>query len=432
VPKKNDPLLFIFFLTATKNCFIPLGENQRIDMPPKLSLKDLLVKGKKVLMRVDFNVPLDKNGKITDDTRIRASLPSIQYILERGGSIILMSHLGRPKNKKTPDFSLAPCAQQLSQLLGKPVIMAKDCVGEEVRELVKDLQPGQILLLENLRFHEGEENPDKDPQFAKELASLGDLYVNDAFGTAHREHASTAVIAKYFPDKAAAGLLIEKELDFLGKALLDPKRPFYALIGGAKVSSKIGILKSLLEKADALLIGGGMAYTFFKAQGIPIGQSIHEDDFLNEAREILAAAKTINVKIILPIDQVIADKVDADASKRIIDSATGIPDGMQGVDIGPKTIELFTNELKQASTLLWNGPLGVFEIPAFATGTQAIAKVIAGLKATTIVGGGDSIAALQAAGLADKVSHVSTGGGATLEFIEYGTLPGIEALSNRN
>jgi len=401
-------------------------------MPPKLSLKDLLVKGKKVLMRVDFNVPLDKNGKITDDTRIRASLPSIQYILERGGSIILMSHLGRPKNKKTPDFSLAPCAQQLSQLLGKPVIMAKDCVGEEVRELVKDLQPGQILLLENLRFHEGEENPDKDPQFAKELASLGDLYVNDAFGTAHREHASTAVIAKYFPDKAAAGLLIEKELDFLGKALLDPKRPFYALIGGAKVSSKIGILKSLLEKADALLIGGGMAYTFFKAQGIPIGQSIHEDDFLNEAREILAAAKTINVKIILPIDQVIADKVDADASKRIIDSATGIPDGMQGVDIGPKTIELFTNELKQASTLLWNGPLGVFEIPAFATGTQAIAKVIAGLKATTIVGGGDSIAALQAAGLADKVSHVSTGGGATLEFIEYGTLPGIEALSNRN
>lgn len=400
-------------------------------MATKLSLKDLSLKGKKVLVRVDFNVPLDKKGEITDDTRIRASLPSIQYILEKGGSVILMSHLGRPKNKKTPEFSLAPCAKHLSQLLGKPVIMAKDCIGKEVKELVEELQPGQIILLENLRFHEGEENPDKDPQFAKELASLGDLYVNDAFGTAHREHASTAVIAKYFPDKAAAGFLIEKELSFLGKALLNPKRPFYALIGGAKISSKIGILKSLLGKADALLIGGGMAYTFFKAQGLPIGQSIHEDEFLQEAKEILAVAKSKNIKILLPVDQVIADKVAGDAATRIIASANGIPEGMQGVDIGPKTIELFARELGQAATILWNGPLGVFEIPAFATGTQEIAKVVAGLKATTIVGGGDSIAALQAAGLADKVSHVSTGGGATLEFIEYGTLPGIEALTNR-
>lgn len=401
-------------------------------MTRKLSLKDLPVKGKKVLMRVDFNVPLDKQGRITDNTRIKAAIPSILYILNNGGAVILMSHLGRPKNKKSPEFSLAPCAKELSLLIGKPVEMASDCVGPEVKELVKDLSPGQILLLENLRFHEGEENPENDPNFAKELASLGDLYVNDAFGTAHREHASTAVIAQYFPGKAAAGFLIEKELDFLGKALLEPKRPFLALIGGAKISSKIGVLKSLLEKADTLLIGGGMAYTFFKASGIEIGESIHEDEYLDEAKQLLSIAKREGKKIILPVDQLIGDKIEQGAMTRVVDSAQGIPKGMQGVDIGPKTIELFSKELQKAATVLWNGPLGVFEIPAFAKGTMEIAKVISNLSATTIVGGGDSIAALQEAGLADKVSHVSTGGGATLEFIEFSTLPGIEALSDKN
>lgn len=399
-------------------------------MTRKLSLTNLPIKGKKVLMRVDFNVPLNKEGKITDNTRIKAALPSIQYVLDNGGSVILMSHLGRPKNRKTPEFSLAPIAKELSQLIGKPVTMAPDCIGENVKELARTLQPGQILLLENLRFHEGEENPEKDIQFVKELASLGDVYVNDAFGTAHRSHASTAVIADYFPDKAAAGFLVEKELEYLGKALIEPKKPFYAIIGGAKVSSKIGVLKALINKVDVLLIGGGMAYTFFKAQGISIGNSLHEDDYLEEARAILSSAAQKGVKILLPVDTVVADKIAPDAKTSIVDSAKGIPDNTEGVDIGPKTIELFSNELKNASTILWNGPLGVFEIPAFATGTMEIARLIAGLRATSIVGGGDSVAALQAAGLADKVSHVSTGGGATLEFIEFGTLPGIEALSN--
>lgn len=398
-------------------------------MDDKLSLRNLSIKGKKVLMRVDFNVPLDKTGKITDDARIKASLPSIRYVLEQGGALILMSHLGRPKNKPMAEFSLAPCAKRLSELLGRPVAMAPDCVGPEAEKLTNSIKPGEILLLENLRFHKGEEYPEEEPEFVKQLAKQGNVYVNDAFGTAHRAHASTAAIARYFPGNAAAGFLLEKEIAYLGQTLLKPKCPFYAIIGGAKVSTKIGVIKSLLKKADGIFIGGGMAYTFFKAKGIPIGESIHEDDYLDEAKEILEITSLGRGKFFLPQDIVIADKLSADANVRIIDASQGIPDGWQGVDIGPKTISAFSSELKKAAEILWNGPVGVFEIPPFAKGTQSIAEVLAELPAITIVGGGDSIAALQAAGVAEKISHVSTGGGAALEYIEYGTLPGIEALT---
>jgi phosphoglycerate kinase len=395
----------------------------------KISLQNLPVKGKKVLMRVDFNVPLNEKGHITDDTRIEATLPSILYVLERGGSLILMSHLGRPKDKRVPELSLKPCAKRLSELLGREVLMAPDCVGPEVEKMAKGLKAGQILLLENLRFHRGEEHPEEDSQFVKQLASLGDVYVNDAFGTAHRAHASTAVIAQFFSGKAAAGLLLEKEIRFLGEALANPKRPFYAIIGGSKISTKCGVIEVLLQKADAVLIGGGMAYTFLKAQGIEIGDSIHEDDFLDKARDILKMSMKKGSRLLLPSDIVIADKIKEGAAKHIIESHKGIPKGFQGVDIGPQTIQNYANELRKAATILWNGPLGVFEVPEFARGTNAIAHILTQLKATTIVGGGDSIAAIQAAGVADKISHLSTGGGASLEYIEYGTLPGIEALS---
>lgn len=396
----------------------------------KLTLSHLDVKNKKVLMRVDFNVPLSKTGEITDDTRIKASLPSIQYVLSHGGSVILMSHLGRPKGKPEKEFSLAPCAKRLSELLKKPVEMAPDCVGAEVKALTKALKPGQVILLENLRFHKGEEHPDEDPAFVKELAELGDLYVNDAFGTAHRAHASTAAIASYFSGKAAAGFLMEKEIAFLGSALTHPTRPFYAIIGGAKISSKIGVLKALIYKVDGLLIGGGMAYTFFKAQGIPIGNSICEDDHVQEAKEVIDLCRKQGIKLMLPLDTVAVESMDDVSEIKIMDSSKGILNGYEGVDVGPKTIQAFTGVLKDAATIFWNGPLGVFEHPRFAAGTRAVAQAIGGLKATTIVGGGDSIAALQAIGAADKMSHLSTGGGAALEFIEYGTLPGIEVLSN--
>ena len=396
----------------------------------KLSISDLPISGKKILMRVDFNVPMDKKGSISDDTRIVASLPSINYILDNGGALILMSHLGRPKDKKVPELSLAPCAKRLSEILGKPVIMAPDCVGPETELLAQKLQPGQILLLENLRFHRGEEHPEEDPDFVKKLAKLGDLYINDAFGTAHRSHASTAVIAKYFPGKAAAGFLLEKEISFLGKALLDPRHPFCAIIGGAKISTKIGVIESLMRKADVLLIGGGMAYTFFKAQGLKIGNSIHEDEFVEKANKLLTESGKGAARILLPVDNIVADKIASDANIRTIDVKNGIPDGFEGVDIGPKTIELFSEELKKAATVLWNGPLGIFEVKEFARGTEAIGRVVADLPITTIVGGGDSIAAIQQAGLGDKISHLSTGGGASLEYIEFGTLPGIEALSD--
>jgi phosphoglycerate kinase len=397
-------------------------------MIQKLSLKELNCQGKKVLMRVDFNVPLTKTGEITDDTRITAALPSIQYVLDHGGSLILMSHLGRPKGKFEKEFSLAPCAKQLSLLLKKPVLMASDCIGPQVDQMVKNLQPGQVILLENLRFHRGEEHPEEDPEFVKQLARYGDLYVNDAFGSAHRAHASTALIASLFPGKAAAGFLMEKEIKFLNSALVNPERPFYAIIGGAKISSKIGVLKALVTKVDGLLIGGGMAYTFYKAQGIPIGNSIHEDAHLDEAKALIEMCRNSNVKLIFPIDQVVAEKIDNDSKTQIIEVSKGIPEGLEGVDIGPRTIELFSQHLKNAKTVFWNGPLGVFEVSRFAAGTNAIAQILANLDALTIVGGGDSIAALQSAGIAEKITHLSTGGGASLEFIELGTLPGIEAL----
>ncbi|MBS4167566.1 phosphoglycerate kinase [Parachlamydia sp. AcF125] len=399
-------------------------------MSSKLSLSQLPLNGKKVLVRVDFNVPLDKEQKITDDTRIRASLPTIRYILEKGGAVILMSHLGRPKGKPSSEYSLKPCAKRLSELLNYPVLMAPDSVGEETRQLASSLKPTQVLLLENLRFREGEEYPEKDPTFAKELASLGDLYVNDAFGTAHRAHASTAQITRYFPGKSAAGFLLEKEIKYLNSSLIHPSRPFCAIIGGSKISTKIGVIQSLLQKADAILIGGGMAYTFLKAQGIPIGNSIHEEEFLDKAKSILHLSSSRHAKIILPDDLMIADSLSKEATVQTIAAQTGIPSPFQGVDIGPQTIQKFAKILQSATTIFWNGPLGVFEIEPFAKGTYAIARIVAESSATTIVGGGDSIAALQASGLSEKITHLSTGGGASLEYIEQGTLPGIEALSD--
>lgn len=398
-------------------------------MNPKLSLGYLNVKNKKILMRVDFNVPLDKMGMITDDTRIRASLPSIEYILDEGGSLILMSHLGRPKGKD-PALSLSQCAKRLSELLNKPVEMALDCVGKEVQDQAQQLRPGQILLLENLRFHRGEEHPDQEPDFPKQLAQLGDAYVNDAFATAHRKHASTYFVPKLFPNKAAAGFLMEKEIEFLGHLVITPQRPFCAIIGGAKISTKIGILKALLEKVDTLLIGGAMAYTFMKAQGFSIGDSLYEPDFIEQAKSILEASHSSHGKLLLPLDHVIAENLDESANIRIVDNKQGIPKGFKGVDIGPKTIQDYFSALNKASTIFWNGPMGIFEIPKFSTGTTAIAEILADSPATTIVGGGDSIAALQNAGVVDKINHVSTGGGASLEFIEFGTLPGIETLSD--
>lgn len=396
----------------------------------KLSIKNLPVKNQKILMRVDFNVPLDKQGRITDDSRIVASLPSIRYILDNGGKVILMSHLGRPRSKPESGFSLKPCAERLSRLLGQEVMMAPDCIGAEVKQMTQALQPKQILMLENLRFHVGEEHPEKDEEFVKQLSLLGDAYVNDAFGTAHRVHASTVLIARHFPDKAAVGFLMEKEIAFLGETLKNPKHPFCAIIGGAKISTKCGVIEALMRKADAVLIGGGMSYTFLKAQGISIGNSIHEDDFLDKARELMQFSGKEHGRLILPKDIMITDHINEDAHFRVINISEGIPEGFEGVDIGPSTVQLFAGELKKSSTIFWNGPLGMFEIPEFAKGTNAIAHLLTDLNAITIIGGGDSVAAIQAMGLGEKVTHLSTGGGASLEYIEYGTLPGIEALSD--
>jgi len=388
----------------------------------KLSLKDLALKGQRVLMRVDFNVPMDK-GKITDDSRIRAAIPSIEYVLNHGASVILMSHLGRPK-KSEPEFSLAPCAVRLSELLKKPVAMAKDCVGPEVAAIASKLQPGQILLLENLRFHTGEEAPDQDPLFTKGLAALGTCYVNDAFGTAHRAHASTAAIAKYFAGKSAMGFLMEKEIQALSPLLSNPERPFYAIIGGAKISSKIGVIEKLLDKVDALFIGGGMFYTFLKAEGIETGDSICEDP---------ATIRDLpKEKLHFPTDLVIAENFSNDASKQIILAKNGIPKGWQGMDIGPKTVADWSKLLPKAATLFWNGPLGVFEMENFSKGTRAIAELLAKSKAKTIVGGGDSVAAVEQMGLGKQFAHLSTGGGASLEFLEFGHLPGIDSLSDKS
>ena len=388
----------------------------------KISLKDLDVKGKKVLMRVDFNVPLS-DGKITDDTRLRESLPSIQYILKNGGSVILMSHLGRPKGKKDPQFSLKPCSDALAKLLNHPVQFATDCIGPEVEKKAQQLKPGDVLLLENLRFYSAEEEPEEDPSFAEKLSHLGDVYVNDAFGTAHRTHSSTATIAKYFPAKAAVGFLMQKEIYVLTSILQHPKRPFFAIIGGAKISSKMGVLKALLSKVDKLFVGGGMAYTFFKAEGIAIGNSLCEE-------ELVSSVKPLLDKVILPVDVVIANAFSNDAQHKTIAASAGIPDGWQGVDIGPKTARMWGEAFQKAATIFWNGPVGVFEMPNFAKGTAEIAKSLAASHAKRIVGGGDSVAAIQKLKLADGFTHLSTGGGASLEFIEYGRLPGIDALSD--
>lgn len=395
------------------------------------SLTDFSLEGKKVLVRVDFNVPLDETGKITDDSRIIASLPTVKYILEKGGIPVLMSHLGRPKAKSDPKYSLAPCAKRLSILLGRPVKMAPDCIGDKTNVLVQGLQKGDCLLLENLRFHAAEENPEKDPSFAEQLARLGEFYINDAFGTAHRKHASTYIIVSYFQGRAAPGFLIEKEIQFLGSALKSPQRPFYAIIGGAKISTKMGVLKTLVEKIDGLFIGGAMAYTFLKAQGMQIGDSLWEPECLEQAKELIKQCAQRRVSIDLPLDHVISRDFQENTPMRIVDNSEGIPPGWRGVDIGPKTIEQFMRELDNASTIFWNGPLGVFEVKKFAQGTRAIAEALAPLKAIKIVGGGDSVAAIHQEGVEHLFTHLSTGGGASLEYIENGTLPGIEALEEQ-
>jgi phosphoglycerate kinase len=392
----------------------------------KLTVKDLDVKGKRVFVRVDFNVPMDENQNITDDKRIRAALPTIQYLIDQGARVILASHLGRPKDQPEDKFRMDPVAKRLAELLGKEVTKVDDCIGPEVETAVAGLKDGDVLLLENVRFYPGEKK--NDPEFAKNLAGLAEIYVNDAFGAAHRAHASTAGIAQYLP--AAAGFLLQKEIEVMGKALNDPERPFVAILGGAKVADKIGVINNLLQKVDTLSIGGGMAYTFLKAQGYEIGTSLLDADSLTLARELMEAAKERGVKFLLPVDIVIADRFAADAAYEVV-PADQMRAGWMGMDIGPQTVELFSQEIKTAKTVVWNGPMGVFEMPNFAKGTQAVAQVMADSDAITIIGGGDSAAAVEQAGLADKLSHVSTGGGASLEFLEGKALPGVEALNDR-
>ncbi len=392
----------------------------------KKTIKDIDVKGKKVLVRCDFNVPLDENKNITDNTRIVAALPTIKYLLENNCSLILCSHLGRPKGEVKPEFSLAPVAKELSKLLDKEVIMAKDVVGEDATSKAAELKEGEILLLENVRFHR--EETDNDPEFSKKLADMAEIFVNDAFGAAHRAHSSTEGVAAYLP--AVSGLLIEKELQFLGNALNNPERPFVAILGGAKVSDKIGVIDSLLEKVDTLMIGGGMAYTFFKAQGYEVGNSICEVDKLELAKEAMAKAKDRGVKLMLPVDTKIGKEFKPDTESKTV-AWTEIPEGWEGFDIGAETIKMFKEELQKAKTVVWNGPLGLFEFDQFAIGTNEIAKTLAEIDATTIIGGGDSAAAVKKAGLQDKMTHISTGGGASLEFLEGKKLPGIECLQDK-
>ena len=393
----------------------------------KKTIKDIDLKGKKVFVRCDFNVPLDEQGNITDNRRIVGALPTIKYLLEQNCKIILCSHLGRPKGEVKKEFSLLPVQKELSKLLGKEVKLAEDVVGESAKALTSNMQEGEIVLLENVRFDAREEK--NDESLSKELASMAEIFVNDAFGTAHRAHSSTAGIAEYLP--AVSGFLIEKELNFLGNTLENPKRPFVAILGGAKVSDKIGVIESLLEKVDTLMIGGGMAYTFFKSLGYTVGKSICEEDKLDLAQDLMKKAKEKNVKLVLPVDNVIAKEIAPDAENKIIDS-DNIPDEWEGLDIGPKTIELFKEELKNAKTVIWNGPVGFSEYEIFANGTRQIAKALAELEdAITIIGGGDSAAAVEKLGYADKITHISTGGGASLEFLEGKKLPGIECLLNK-
>ena len=387
------------------------------------TIREADLKNKRVLIRVDFNVPL-KDGKVTDATRIVAALPTIKYILDQpGASLVVMSHFGRPKGKKNPDFSMIPVGKKFEELLGRPVKVASDVIGPEVKKEVEALKPGEVLLLENCRFYPDEE--ENNPSFAKELASFGDIYVNDAFGTAHRAHASTEGVAHYLP--AYAGFLIEKEVKFMAPLLENPEKPFVAIIGGSKVSSKISVLESLVKTCNTIVIGGGMAYTFLKVQGHAIGKSLVEDDFLDTAKNFLAAAKAKKVNVILPVDHICADNFAEDAKPVNVDSVD-IPENLMGMDIGPKTTKLIVDALSDAKSVVWNGPMGVFEFAAFAKGTEAVAKAMAASKAITVVGGGDSVAAINKFGLADKISHVSTGGGASLEFLEGKVLPGIKAL----
>ena len=392
----------------------------------KKTVRDIELTGKKVFVRCDFNVPMDENQNITDNRRIVAALPTIKYLLEQNCKVILSSHLGRPKGEFKPEYSLAPVAAELARLLGQEVLMAKDVVGESAKELATNLQEGQIMLLENVRFHR--EETDNDEVFAKQLADMAEIFVNDAFGTAHRAHASTEGISHYLP--SVSGFLIEKELKFLGDTLNNPERPFVAILGGAKVSDKIGVIDSLLEKVDTLMIGGGMAYTFFKAQGYNVGNSLCEPDKCELALSLMEKAKAKGVKLILPVDTKLGKEFKPDTESKTVEW-TEIPDEWEGFDIGEKTIEIFKNELKTAKTVIWNGPLGLFEFEQFAIGTNEIAYALADLEATTIIGGGDSAAAVEKAGLADKMTHISTGGGASLEFLEGRKLPGVECLLDK-
>ena len=395
----------------------------------KLSIDDLDLRDKRVLVRVDFNVPLDENLNVTDDIRIVSSLPTINKIISDGGKAILMSHLGRPKGKANPKYSLKPAAEKLSEHLRKKVLLAPDCIGTEVKKIVNDMKPGDVVLLENLRFHEEEEK--NNPEFAKQLAELGDVYINDAFGSAHRAHASTEGVTKYI-EKCAAGYLMQKELEYLGNAVTSPQKPYCAILGGAKISGKIDVINNLLDKVDNMLIGGGMAFTFFKAEGKEIGKSLLEEEKLPLAKELLEKVKKSNVKFLLPVDVVVADDFKNDSPSETV-NVNNITSAKMGLDIGSETIKLFKEEILKSKTIVWNGPMGVFEMPEFAKGTFEIAKALAEATekgAVTIIGGGDSAAAIAKAGLEDKVSHVSTGGGASLEFLEGKILPGVAALTD--
>ena len=395
----------------------------------KLTIDNVNLKDKKVLLRVDFNVPLDENQNITDDTRIKASLPTINKIINDGGKAILMSHLGRPKGEKDIKFSLKPAAERLGVLLGKEVLFVDDCTGESIKKIVGVMKQGDVLLLENVRFHKGETK--NDEEFAKELASLGDVYINDAFGSAHRAHASTEGVTKFI-DTCAAGYLMEKELDYLGSALVNPERPYCAILGGAKISGKIDVINNLLDKVDTLIVGGGMAFTFLKAQGKEIGKSLLEEEKLNLAKDILQKVENSDSNFLLPVDVIVAEEFKNDSVFETV-SVDNIPVDKMGLDIGPETIKLFDKELLISKTIVWNGPMGVFEMENFAKGTFSIAKTLAQATengAVTVIGGGDSAAAISKAGLVSKVSHVSTGGGASLEFLEGKTLPGVAALDD--